>query len=118
MNSIPGREPRPDRSRYKSTQRNPQRGCYLALTFGTLLSSQGADAQQPDPFGFSSLATFPLYAARGGVYPVGSPRPRGASAAQQERRYTTRRTLCIRGSETPATEVQATPAGRNWTLTR
>src|SRR4051794_26486119 len=59
MNSIPGREPRPDRSRYQSTQRNPQRGCYLALTFGTLLSSQGADAQQLDPRGLSSLATFP-----------------------------------------------------------
>src|SRR3954464_10542969 len=29
-----------------------KRGCYLALTFGTLLSSQGADAQQRYPLGF------------------------------------------------------------------
>src|SRR3954452_20516406 len=50
INSIPGREPRPDRSRYQSTQRNPQKGVYyLALTFGTLLSSQGTDAHQPHP---------------------------------------------------------------------
>src|SRR3954471_6457005 len=28
-----------------------KRGCYLALTFGTLLSSQGTDAQQLDPLG-------------------------------------------------------------------
>jgi hypothetical protein len=50
----PGREPRTGRSRYQPTQRNPQRGCYLALTFGTLLSSQGADALVPQPFGLRS----------------------------------------------------------------
>jgi hypothetical protein len=31
-----------------------KRGCYLALTFGTLLSSQGADALVPQPFGLRS----------------------------------------------------------------
>src|SRR4051794_28923457 len=71
-----------------------KRGCYLALTFGTLLSSQGADAQQLDPFGFSSLATSHGAPLAGVNTCVGSPRPGRASAAQQERRYTTRRALC------------------------
>jgi hypothetical protein len=56
----------------------------LALTFGTLLSSQGADAQQLDPFGFSSLATFPLYAARGGEHLRGfSAAPEGLGGATE-----------------------------------
>src|ERR687886_1773325 len=42
-------------------QRNPQRGCYLALTFGTLLSSQGADALVLRPFQPSFEAVSPLY---------------------------------------------------------
>src|SRR3712207_3325752 len=54
----PGREPRTGRSRYPSTQRNPQRGCYLALTFGTLLSSQGADARDSRPVGLRSRRLF------------------------------------------------------------
>src|ERR671926_1172293 len=44
-------------------QRNPQRGCYLALTFGTLLSSQGADARDTRPGGPSIAAAVPRYAA-------------------------------------------------------
>ena len=64
---TPGREPRPDRSR-TINQRNPQpdrtqptrpRGYYLALTFGTLLSSQGTDAHQLHPPGASSIAACP-----------------------------------------------------------
>src|SRR3954454_6772654 len=54
-----------------------KRGCYLALTFGTLLSSQGADAQQLDPFGFSSLAT------SHGAPLAGSEHLRGFSAAPE-----------------------------------
>src|SRR4051812_48469346 len=82
MNSIPGREPRPDRSRYQSTQRNPQRGCYLALTFGTLLSSQGADAHQLDPHGLRRwrLVVQPYVAtgcSRRGIVRLAS-RPRAA----------------------------------------
>ena len=45
--------------------------CYLALTFGTLLSSQGADARRLDPFGFSSLATFPTVRRSRGCLPGG-----------------------------------------------
>src|SRR3712207_9568628 len=55
----PGREPRTGRSRYPSTQRNPQKGAtYLALTFGTLLSSQGADARDSRPVGLRSRRLF------------------------------------------------------------
>ena len=34
----------------------------MALTFGTLLSSQGADAQKLDPYGLRSWLKVPLYA--------------------------------------------------------
>ncbi|RBY87033.1 hypothetical protein DQ244_16945, partial [Blastococcus sp. TBT05-19] len=37
-------------------------GYYLALTFGTLLSSQGADAQQLDPSGLRHWLDVQLYA--------------------------------------------------------
>ncbi|MGY1987473.1 hypothetical protein ACI792_14745, partial [Blastococcus sp. SYSU DS0669] len=50
-------------------QRNPSHdhknrgtGYYLALTFGTLLSSQGADAQKLDPSGLRPWLEVPLYA--------------------------------------------------------
>ncbi len=60
----PGREPRTGRSRYQSTQRNPQKGVrYLALTFGTLLSSQGADALVVQPFRPSFETVSPMYTA-------------------------------------------------------
>ena len=40
----------------------PGRGnCYLALTFGTLLSSQGADAQELEPLGFCPSRLFQRY---------------------------------------------------------
>src|SRR5919107_1248632 len=58
-------------------QRNPQRGCYLALTFGTLLSSQGADAQRLDPLGLRLWRLVPLYAVFGVLHPGGA-LPRGA----------------------------------------
>src|SRR3954454_18233208 len=91
MNSIPGREPRPDRSRYQSTQRNPQRGYYLALTFGTLLSSQGADAPKLQPRGLRLGRLSMLRRLRIGFTPGGSPTDLPARAAQT-RLYTIRRT--------------------------
>jgi hypothetical protein len=57
MHSITGREPRAstlDINQPKESQPEPEgpgTGYYLALTFGTLLSSQRADAQKPDPHG-------------------------------------------------------------------
>src|SRR5919206_1810964 len=61
-------EPRPRTENWTLSinlnQRNPQRGCYLALTFGTLLSSQGADARDTRPGGPSIAAAVPRYAAR------------------------------------------------------
>src|SRR3954467_4080476 len=88
MNSIPGREPRADTRDINQPKETHKRGCYLALTFGTLLSSQGADAQQLDPLGLSSLAEcptlrrdrlFPL-----GDHPAGLSAPRGASRTIHE----------------------------------
>src|SRR3954470_1520769 len=118
MNSIPGREPRPDRSRYQSTQRNPQRGCYLALTFGTLLSSQGADAQKLDPFGFSSLATFPTVRRSRRCSPAWVLRgPGGPRRRNRDEGTRTAEGSAGGGPRAPPLEAQATPAGRNCTLT-
>src|SRR5919107_4813715 len=70
-------------------QRNPQRGCYLALTFGTLLSSQGADAQRLDPLGLRLWRLVPLYAVSGVLHPGGALRgPPGPRPAHGEP-YTT-----------------------------
>jgi hypothetical protein len=41
----------------------------LALTFGTLLSSQGADAQQLDPLGLHPWRLVQLYAVFGVLHP-------------------------------------------------
>ena len=58
-------------------QRNPRhhthnhvqrhRVCYLALTFGTLLSSQRADAQELDPHGRRPWRLVLLYAVHGSL---------------------------------------------------
>src|SRR3954467_9696748 len=62
MNLHPGE----NRELTLSTSINPKkptkRGCYLALTFGTLLSSQGADAHKTRPSRPSFAAAFPRYA--------------------------------------------------------
>ena len=54
----------------------------MALTFGTLLSSQGADAQQLDPLGLRLWRLVPLYAVFGvshpGVLSAALPGPSGA----------------------------------------
>src|SRR4051812_40634090 len=53
MNSIPGREPRPDRSRYQSTQRNPQKGLLLGTDFRHAVEfSRNGRATTPAPAGF------------------------------------------------------------------
>src|SRR5215211_1574780 len=61
MNSITGREPRADtrdinqpKESQTRTLKGPGTGYYLALTFGTLLSSQRADAQDLHPRGLRS----------------------------------------------------------------
>src|SRR3712207_3943927 len=55
---------------------------YLALTFGTLLSSQRADAQRLDPLGLRLWRLVPLYAVFGvshpGVLSAALPGPSGA----------------------------------------
>src|SRR3954447_11399617 len=61
MNSIPGREPRADTRDINQPKETHKRGCYLALTFGTLLSSQGADAHRFKPSRAPSMAVSPLY---------------------------------------------------------
>src|SRR4051794_31672179 len=64
-------------------RRPAARGYYLALTFGTLLSSQGADAQKLDPSGLRSWLGVQLYAGfqhhpHRGAGPGGPLGPRGA----------------------------------------
>src|SRR4051812_38025246 len=59
------------------------RGYYLALTFGTLLSSQGADAQKLDPSGPHNWLDVQLYAGfqkppTRGTWSGGPSGPRGA----------------------------------------
>src|SRR3954468_10092734 len=61
-----------------------KRGCYLALTFGTLLSSQGADAQRHRPLRASSLAEVLPYPASGQPPPKGTPRPASRPARRIE----------------------------------
>src|SRR3954453_19512849 len=80
-------------SRYQSTKGIPTvkirrptaRGYYLALTFGTLLSSQGADAQQSGPRGLSSLADCPtIHQTRIFPAPGSDPVPSRAGAVHGE----------------------------------
>src|SRR5215210_628889 len=69
--SINQRNPKPE-------PEGPGTGYYLALTFGTLLSSQGADAQKLDPRGRRPWLEVQLYAGfqelpRGGSGPAALP---------------------------------------------
>src|SRR5947209_335018 len=72
-------------------QRNPHhnpkavaRGKYLALTFGTLLSSQGADAQRTGPSGLRRWRLVQPYAATGWARQGAPPAGLSARAAQRE----------------------------------
>src|SRR3954447_26263820 len=82
MNSIPGREPRADTRDINQPKETHKRGCYLALTFGTLLSSQGADAPKLQPRGLRLGRLSMLRRLRPGFTPGGSTgrpsAPRGA----------------------------------------
>jgi hypothetical protein len=90
----------------------------LALTFGTLLSSQGADAQKLDPSGLRSWLEVPLYAGFQMFPDRGSGPAALAGRAAHGEQYTTLRGLCRGVTDGPMTRRQATPAGRNCTLTR
>src|SRR3954469_8060449 len=83
MNSIPGREPRADTRDINQPKETHKRGCYLALTFGTLLSSQGADAPKLQPRGLRLGRLSMLRRLRIGFTPGGSTDwpsgPRGAA---------------------------------------
>src|SRR5919206_348890 len=111
-------EPRPRTENWtlsiNPNQRNPQRGCYLALTFGTLLSSQGADALVLQPFRPSFEAVSPLYTVLRSS-PTSGVRPAVSQAcgpvcsrSVQEEQYTTSGALCrgVRGGGPP---VPCTP---------
>src|SRR3712207_116867 len=109
MNSIPA-ENRELTLAESINQRNPTpkpkapgTGYYLALTFGTLLSSQGADAQQVDPLGFSCwLVVQP--APVSGCSLTGSPARRPSRAARRRRNVTRPPTGSARGpGEVPVT---------------
>src|ERR1700712_5746629 len=87
-------------------------GYYLALTFGTLLSSQGADAHETPPSRASLVACCPTLhrfpaPPRRETWSGGPHGPRGA-----------RRTLHEVQEALQGALLQATPRGRNCTLTR
>src|SRR4051812_1487282 len=85
MNLIPGREPRPDRSRYQSTQRNPQKGLLLGTDFRHAVEFSRSGRAETRPFRvFVTGDFFPLYAARGGVHLRGfSAAPEGLGGATE-----------------------------------
>src|SRR3954451_2069427 len=118
MNSIPGREPRADTLGIHQPKETHKRGCYLALTFGTLLSSQGADAQRTGPFGLRPWRLCPTVRLSRIGAPEGAPMAlTGLLGATQTKIHEVRGVLHAR-SATPSPPAQATPAGRNCTLTR
>src|SRR4051794_39473095 len=99
-------------------RRPAARGYYLALTFGTLLSSQGADAQKLDPSGLRSWLGVQLYSGfQHHPHRGAGPAALSDRAAHGEP-YTTSGGLCRGVPGGRPGPLQATPAGRNWTLTR
>src|SRR3954454_20720038 len=88
-----GREPRADtldinqpKESPPRAQRPAARGYYLALTFGTLLSSQGADAHEPRPSGLRSKRLSMLRLAEHRSLPLGV-RSAGLPARSAQRRH-------------------------------
>src|SRR3712207_4831426 len=77
----------PKESPPKPHQGARARGYYLALTFGTLLSSQGADAHGPRPCGRGPRRTSRCYTAHQGVFHGPPEAPRRGSRAAQRRSY-------------------------------
>src|SRR5215217_8024923 len=82
------------------TRAHPGTGNYLALTFGTLLSSQRADAQKLDPSGPRPWLDVQHYAG------FQSPRTGGlarrTSRSARRRENTTRRFGAVHGGSRPA----------------
>ena len=68
MNSIPGENRELDALVNQPKETHKGVTC-LALTFGTLLSSQGADAQRFGPLGLRLWRLVQLYAVFGVLYP-------------------------------------------------
>jgi hypothetical protein len=99
--SINQRNPRPD---HKTTR--PRGICYMALTFGTLLSSQGADAQRTRP----SRAV-----VSGLCCPARRPVPASRSSPAQRESYVAGSRVSNPGVVTPATWPQRR---RHTTFTR
>src|SRR6476661_7243101 len=103
----------------------PGTGYYLALTFGTLLSSQRADAQKIHPQRAPFLAGCPTL-RRFPAPPAGDVVRRPSRAARRMENSTRAARLPAGGSRPPycagqmprSGAGQATPAGRNCTLTR
>src|SRR5918998_2505002 len=84
-----GREPRTGALEIHQPKETHKGVIHLALTFGTLLSSQRADAQRLDPLGLRLWRLVPLYAVFGVLHPGGAP-PRPSRARPARRRpYTT-----------------------------
>jgi hypothetical protein len=97
MNSITAENRGCWHPRYQSTKgipaeptNEPDTGYYLALTFGTLLSSQGADAQELNPSGHRPQLDVQLYAGFQQHPPGGwtgdPPGPRGAGGTVHDLR--------------------------------
>src|SRR3954454_677940 len=95
-----GREPRADTLDINQPKESPPRarrpaarGYYLALTFGTLLSSQGADAHEPRPSGLRSRRLFHV------TPPAAMVKPRvcdpGRLASSSDARYNRLPSGCI-----------------------
>src|SRR4051812_15257141 len=96
------------------TPKGPGTGLLLGTDFRHAVEFSRSGRATTPPFSGFVTGDFPTVRRSRGVHPRGSPRPRGASAAQQERRYTTCATPCTGGStgrRTGGSEGQATPAG-------
>src|SRR3954452_18793483 len=103
MNSIPGREPRPDRSRYQSTQRNPQKGLLLGTDFRHAVEfSRNGRATTPAPAGFvdGGGPTLPRVRA---APPKGTPRRAARPARRIEKTTCPRRPCQTSTTVTPDT---------------
>src|SRR3982750_1229767 len=67
------------------TPKNPARGYYLALTFGTLLSSQRADAQELRPSGLRSRRFLVVHRTTVGSRRSFPPAPDGVSRGAERK---------------------------------
>src|SRR3954453_13433096 len=91
--------------------KNPARGYYLALTFGTLLSSQGADAHELDPSGLPSWLDVPLAPVSSNPLRGGLDRRPSRAARRRENDTRPRRTPAAgsRSGDAARSELHAHP---------